>query len=121
MSGGVKGHEVVQLMSQAAQEMAAEYERIRARSREDPGTAGDEGEENWAELLRRWLPATYHVVAKGRILYSDGQASPQVDVLVLSPAYPTGLLNKKTFGRGLTHRGGSRASPERPRLRFGSN
>ncbi len=66
-------------------------------NREDPGTAGDQGEENWAELLRRWLPSTHHVVTKGRILGSDGQASPQVDVLVLSPYYPRGLLNKKLY------------------------
>ena len=77
--------------------MAAEYERIRARSREDPGTAGDEGEQNWAELLRRWLPATYHVVTKGRILFTNGTLSPQVDVLVLSPGYPRGLLDKKVY------------------------
>jgi hypothetical protein len=67
------------------------------RSKEDPGTAGDAGEENWAELLRRWLPATLHVVTKGRIISSDGQTSPQIDVLVLSPSYPRGLLNKKLY------------------------
>jgi hypothetical protein len=84
-------------MRQATAEMAAEYQRIAARSREDPGTAGDEGEENWAGLLRRWLPSTYHVATKGRILFSDGAASSQMDVVVLSPSYPTGLLNKKVY------------------------
>jgi hypothetical protein len=77
--------------------MADEYERIRARTKEDPGTAGDAGEENWAELLRRWLPATLHVVTKGRIISSDGRTSPQIDVLVLSSSYPRGLLNKKLY------------------------
>jgi hypothetical protein len=90
-------HELVQLMQQAADTMAAEYRRIRARAREDPGTAGDEGEENWAELLRQWLPSGYHVVTKGRMLASDGRASRQLDVVVLSPSYPTGLLNKKIY------------------------
>jgi hypothetical protein len=77
--------------------MSDEYERIRQLAKEDPGTAGDAGEENWAELLRRWLPANLHVVTKGRIISSDGQTSPQVDVLVLSSSYPRGLLNKKLY------------------------
>jgi hypothetical protein len=77
--------------------MADEYERISARSKEDPGTAGDEGEENWAELLRRWLPAHLHIVTKGRIISSNGETTPQVDVLVLNSSYPRGLLNKKLY------------------------
>jgi hypothetical protein len=85
------------LFQQASREMADEYERISARSKEDPGTAGDEGEENWAELLRRWLPADLHVVTKGRIISSNGEASRQLDVLVLNSSYPKGLLNKKLY------------------------
>lgn len=91
------GHDLVEFVRQASREMSSEYQRIRARTREDPGTAGDQGEENWAELLRRWLPASYHVETKGRILSSAGQASRQVDVLVLSPLYPRGLLGKKHY------------------------
>ena len=49
-------------------EMATEYERIRRRTLEDPGTAGDQGEENWATLLREWLPPYLQIVTKGRIL-----------------------------------------------------
>ena len=77
--------------------MESEYQRIRSRALEDPGTAGDQGEENWAELLRDWLPPTYKVVTKGRILSADGRASPQVDVLVLKDVYPDKLLNKKLY------------------------
>ena len=77
--------------------MAAEYNRIQKRATEDPGTAGDQGEENWAELLRGWLPRTYEVVTKGRIISQDGRTSPQVDVLVLKDVYPKGLLNKKLY------------------------
>ncbi len=84
----------------ATKEMADEYERIRKRAAEDPGTAGDQGEENWATLLRRWLPSYFHVVTKGRILSHHGIASPQVDVLVLSPAYPKHLLDKKLYLAG---------------------
>src|SRR6185369_12921717 len=43
----------------------------------DGGTAGDEGEENWATLLRGLLPAAYHVVTKGKIISQEGQLSPQ--------------------------------------------
>ena len=84
-------------MEQVTSEIEAEYLRIRFRAAEDPGTAGDQGEENWAELLREWLPPTYRIVTKGRILSSDGRASPQVDVLVLKDVYPEKLLNKKLY------------------------
>lgn len=90
-------HEVESYIRQATGEIQAEYERISARSSEDPGTAGDEGEENWAEVLRHWLPSSVHVVTKGRLLCADGSTSHQVDVLVLSESYPTGLLNKKMY------------------------
>ena len=84
-------------MLQISQEMASEYLRIQRRAKEDPGTAGDEGEENWAELLRGWIPSTYEVVTKGRIISQDGRTSPQVDVLVLKDVYPQKLRNKKHY------------------------
>jgi hypothetical protein len=80
--------------------MAAEYDRIYRRSREDPGTAGDEGEANWAQLLSEWLPADLHIATKGRILSSDGIASPQVDVVVLAGDYPLKLREKKVYLAG---------------------
>jgi hypothetical protein len=84
-------------MGQVTVELADEYERIRSRAREDPGTAGDEGEENWASLLRQWLPPAYHVVTKGRLLAHDGSASHQADIIVLRPAYPPFLRDKKHY------------------------
>jgi hypothetical protein len=90
-------HDLALLIQQATAEMAAEYGRIRARAQEDPGTAGDQGERNWAELLRSWLPRSFHVVTRGRIIFSNGQASGQVDVLVLNPSYPNGLLDKNLY------------------------
>ena len=92
-----KIHDLHDFMRQLSDEMAAEYRRIRMRTTEDPGTAGDQGEENWAELLRGWLPRTYEVVTKGRIISADGRTSPQVDVLVLKDVYPEKLLNKKLY------------------------
>jgi hypothetical protein len=77
--------ELFNFMQQMKDELAAEYERIRIRATDDPGTAGDEGEENWAALFRSWLPANYHVVTKGRIINAEGKTGPQVDVLGSRP------------------------------------
>ncbi len=90
-------HELEDFLEQDQAEIAAEYERIFRRSTEDPGTAGDQGEENWAELLRQWLPPNYQVVTKRRILFPDGTATPQIDVLVLRGTYPPRLLTKKLY------------------------
>lgn len=92
-----KTHDLYDFMRQLSNEMAAEYDRIQKRTTEDSGTAGDQGEENWAELLRGWLPRTYEVVTKGRIIGRDGRTSPQIDVLVLKSVYPEKLLNKKLY------------------------
>ncbi len=92
-----KTHDLYNFMRQISAEMSEEYNRIQMRATEDPGTAGDQGEENWAELLRDWLPRTYEVVTKGRIISQEGVTSPQIDVLVLNGAYPKKLLNKKLY------------------------
>ncbi len=47
--------------------------------------------------MRDWLPRTYEVVTKGRIISQEGVTSPQIDVLVLKGAYPKKLLNKKLY------------------------
>lgn len=90
-------HELEVFLQQDQAEIEAEYRRIYERTSEDPGTAGDEGEENWAALLREWLPGRYEVVTKGRIVFPDRSASAQVDVLVLRASYPPRLLNKKLY------------------------
>ncbi len=95
-----KSNDLIDFMRAITQDMAHEYDRIQKRAAEDPGTAGDQGEENWANLLRGWLPPTYQIVTKGRILSHEGTAGPQVDVLVLSPVYPNHLLDKKLYLAG---------------------
>lgn len=92
-----KSHDLYDFMSQISNDMASEYERIQKRATEDPGTAGDQGEENWATLLRDWLPASYEVVTKGRIISHEGKMSPQIDILVLKDSYPRKLLDKKVY------------------------
>jgi len=93
----MQSNDLMDFMNSANRAMAEEYDRIQKRATEDPGTAGDQGEENWATLLRSWLPPTFQIVTKGRILSHDGIAGPQVDVLVLQPEYPRGLLDKKLY------------------------
>lgn len=92
-----KTHDLYDFMLQISEEMSSEYDRIQKRATEDPGTAGDQGEENWAELLRDWLPRNYEVVTKGRIISQEGDTSPQIDVLVLKGSYPKKMLNKKLY------------------------
>lgn len=92
-----KSHDLFDFMRTATREMQEDYERIQKRASEDPGTAGDQGEEDWKRLFANWLPPMYQVVTKGRILSAEGIASPQVDVLVLHPTYPRKLLDKKLY------------------------
>jgi hypothetical protein len=47
--------------------------------------------------LRKWLPKSYTIVTKGRLLAYDGTPSPQVDIIVLGPAYPPFLVEKKVY------------------------
>ena len=89
-----KTHDLHDFMQQKSDWLAAEYRRIQRRVPEDPGTAGDQGEENWAKVLRDWLPQTYRVETKGRIISPDGEASPQIDVLVLKSIYPKQLIDE---------------------------
>ena len=89
-----KTHDLHDFMKQLQDRMAAHYKQIQKRAPEDPGTAGDQGEKNWANLLRGWLPRTYEVVTKGRIIGQDGHISPQVDVLVLKSIYPKQLIDE---------------------------
>jgi hypothetical protein len=56
-----KTHDLYDFMRQISAEVSLEYDRIQKRATEDPGTAGDQGEENWAEILRDWLPRTFEV------------------------------------------------------------
>jgi len=93
-------HDIHDFLKSAQKDIENEYKRICKRAIEDPGTAGDQGEENWARLLKNWLPSYFHIVTKGRILTESGYASPQIDVLVLHPPYPQVLLDKKLYLAG---------------------
>lgn len=90
-------NDLIDFINSASNQIDEEYFRIQKRAKEDPGSAGDQGEENWAKLLKDWLPPIFQIVTKGRIINSNGEASPQVDIIVLKPEYPQGLLDKKLY------------------------
>lgn len=90
-------HDIAQYIEEINLALQQDYLQIRSRVRQDPGTAGDQTEETWAGILRKWLPSHYHVVTKGRILGTNRQASPQIDILILWPSYPPFLLEKKLY------------------------
>lgn len=90
-------HDIALVLATEAQAFVDAYTRAARWVRHDAGTAGDQGEENWASLLRRWLPASAPVVTKGRLVGADGALSPQIDVIVLDPAYPPALLDQKLY------------------------
>ena len=90
-------HDLEGFLDRVATDLAQDYEQIHARASEDPGTAGDQSEQTWAELLRRWLPPTLTVTTKGRIISEDGRMSSQLDVVVLRDTYPRALAEKKVY------------------------
>jgi hypothetical protein len=93
-------NDLFEFMKKATADMEANYKLIRKRSSKDPGTAGDQGEENWKELFEQWLPPTYKIVTKGVLINPDEKTGRQVDLLVLHPAYPKGLWNQKYYLAG---------------------
>ena len=93
-------HDIHDFVTASQRTIEEEYARIQKRATEDPGTAGDQAEENWAAVLRGWLPSYFQIVTKGRILAESGYASPQIDLLVLSPSYPPILKDKKLYLAG---------------------
>jgi hypothetical protein len=95
-----KTNDLFDFMISTTNEMEQEYRRIQKRVQSDPGTAGDQGEENWKKLFCDWLPPVYRIVTKGRILTHDGTCGPQVDLLVLHPSYPSKLCDKKVYLAG---------------------
>ena len=90
-------HLLKSYLNTVTQEMEDDYLCILSKVSEDPGTAGDQGEENWKELFESWLPPVFQIVTKGRIIGVKGNATPQIDLLILRPEYPKKLLGKKHY------------------------
>jgi hypothetical protein len=54
-------HDLHDWFQSVSNRLAEKYDQIRKRVAEDPGTAGDRGEESWREILEDWLPPGYAV------------------------------------------------------------
>lgn len=76
-------------------EGAVAYNRIQEQATENLTHTEDQKGQSWAKLLRGWLPSTYEVVRKGRIVSRDGRISREIDILVLKRA------SKKLLGNNL--------------------
>lgn len=93
----MKNHLLKSYLKAVTKEMEDDYKTILENVKNDPGTAGDQGEENWKELFVHWLLPIFQIVTKGRILGSKGDDTPQIDLLILRPDYPKKLLGKKYY------------------------
>lgn len=93
-------HDFLDYMVAVREAMSQEYRLIQKRVIEDPGTAGDRAEENWADFLRNWLPSNYQIVTKGRVIGHNNVSSPQIDILILQPSYPKALKERKIYFAG---------------------
>ena len=60
---------------------------VRARSIAHPTAAGDEGEENWAEVIREFLPRRYEVARHRFVIDADGRMSDQQDIVIYDKLY----------------------------------
>lgn len=100
ITNSLKKHEVHKFIKMSEETILAKYKQIRERTIEDPGTAGDRGEQSWANLLKEWLPPYFQIETKGRILFENDTTSDQIDVVILNPAYPKLLLEDKLYIAG---------------------
>jgi vacuolar-type H+-ATPase subunit H len=93
----LRSHDLWKFWEEAHRRISDCYERTQHRVRRQPNTVGEQGESDWKALLRDWLPATYEIVTRGRLLYDDGDTSPELDLLVLKPGYPKGMVDYKYY------------------------
>lgn len=87
-------HELIDFLGRTHDRIDQSYRSITKRSKEDPSTAGEQGEENWKDIFTDWLPQTLHVKSRCRILGHKGNPSRQADVVILRPEYPKHLLSE---------------------------
>ena len=78
-------------------ERSVECDNVQEKAIEDLIHTENQGERSWAKLLRGWLPSTYEVVTKGRIISQDGRISQEIDVLVLKRASSKKVLSKNLY------------------------
>lgn len=95
MSNDVTEHQLLHFVKRIQSEMADDYQYIRKEhSREDPNVAGSNGEKNWVELFRKWLPKQLQYATNVRIIGLDGNKTREADIVILEPGYPSALAEK---------------------------
>lgn len=82
---------------EAGNRMLMQYERILRHAQEHPNTVGEQAELDWQALLKEWIPPSYEIVSRGRLIYDDGTTSSEIDLIILKPGYPRGLLGYKYY------------------------
>src|SRR5438045_7195805 len=76
----LRKHDLWEFWKEANERIAKQYEKLRKRAAGHPNTAGDQGEIDWKTVLEQWIPKSYSIVTKGRLLFDDGESSPELDV-----------------------------------------
>ncbi len=94
-------HQLNDFFSRATREMADDYAQIRKdHSRVDAKVAGNNGELNWINLLKKWLPSNLQYAQNVRILNADGNRTKEIDFVILEPGYPLALAEKNEILSG---------------------
>src|SRR6185369_14151226 len=92
-----RSHDLWRFWEEANRRISVQYQRVQHRVSGQPNTTGEQGESDWGTILRDWLPSGYEIVTRGRLIYNDGETSPEVDLLVLRPGYPKAMLDYKYY------------------------
>jgi hypothetical protein len=93
----LRAHELWSFWEEASHRISNQYQKILRHASEHPNTAGEQSERDWQALLRDWIPASYEIVTRGRLVYEDGATSPELDLIVLKPGYPRAMLDYKYY------------------------
>jgi hypothetical protein len=96
----VAGHPHHRWLEETAEQIQRDYDRLHAAASVDPQRAGHGGETTWAGLLRSWLPPQYEIVARKYILPEVGDDAFEMDLVVLSPGYPSALREREEILAG---------------------
>lgn len=95
-----RNHKVEKVFLEMQKLIGESYDEIvEEHSRRDSGIAGENHEQIWRTLFKKWLP---HLPSRTKvtILGPDGDYSPEVDLVLLKPNYPEILLEKNRILSG---------------------
>jgi hypothetical protein len=83
------------------EEIKADYADAQATHKEDIQRSGHEGESTWADLLSKWLPASYGIGLRKYIIGGDEGTKPfETDIVIFEPSYPQHLRYRTKIHAG---------------------